>query len=103
VKKANALKPVVDPELFSKAQARRKLELRGPHLSDEELLSIVRRCIDKYGSITGRNLLRENGSGRGRLQHRFGTLSRVYQIIGYDNRTKSPNWNERRRLSETAH
>jgi DNA invertase Pin-like site-specific DNA recombinase len=80
IRAPNAFKAIVDPELFDRAQ--RILHGRRM-LSKEELLSKLRRAVQKYGVMTYEQMRHHRGvPGPGTYAWRFGSLANAYALIG---------------------
>lgn len=75
-----AFKAIVDPELFDRAQ--RQLDRRRM-LSNEDLLSKLRRSVRKHGVMTYEAMRKCRGvPGPGIFVWRFGSLANAYALIG---------------------
>lgn len=73
---------LVDPEVFLAAQ--RIIHERTKRLSDDEMLNCLKELLLKYGRISG--ILIDESEGlpsSSAYQTRFGSLMRVYRLIGY--------------------
>jgi DNA invertase Pin-like site-specific DNA recombinase len=76
----NAFKAIVDPELFDRAQ---HLLHHRRMISNEELLSKLRRSIRRYGVMTYEEMYECRGTpGPGIFVRRFGNLANAYALIG---------------------
>ena len=73
---------IVDRALFERARA--IIDQRGNHYSDEELLSLLQVVLDEEGSLSGLIIDERDGMPSSSLyRHRFGSLLRAYNLIGY--------------------
>jgi DNA invertase Pin-like site-specific DNA recombinase len=73
---------IVDRALFERARA--IIDQRGNHYSDEELLSLLQAVLDDEGSLSGLIIDERDGMPSSSLyRHRFGSLVRAYNLIGY--------------------
>jgi DNA invertase Pin-like site-specific DNA recombinase len=80
IKTPNAFKAIVDPELFDRAQ---QLLDRRRMVSNEELLSKLRRSVRKHGVMTYEEMRKCRGvPGPGIFAWRFGSLANAYALIG---------------------
>jgi len=93
-----AFKGVVDAKTFERAQRFREKEIVGSHLSDDELLILLRGFIAEQGIISGRILDPRHGMPSvPTYARRFGSLKRAYDLVGYDLYDKSA-WIRRKQL-----
>src|SRR6185503_7177037 len=93
-----AFKGVVDAKTFERAQRFREKEIVGSHLSDDELLILLRGFIAEQGIISGRILDPKHGMPSvPTYARRFGSLKRAYDLVGYDLYDKSA-WIRRKQL-----
>lgn len=78
----NALKPIVDPDLFARVQE--QMKGRWVSLSREEMLAGLRRALHKHGRLTAKIINDTPGlpSSHTFMDH-FGTLRKAYSLIGY--------------------
>lgn len=78
----NAFEPIIDQNLFNGAQ--RIIEARSRRFSDTELLQMLADLLAKNGELSGLVIdeLEEMPSSA-TYRHRFGSLIRAYQLIGY--------------------
>jgi DNA invertase Pin-like site-specific DNA recombinase len=73
---------IVERALFERARA--IIDQRGNHYSDEELLSLLQVVLDEEGSLSGLIIDERDGMPSSSLyRHRFGSLLRAYNLIGY--------------------
>ncbi|MBX6741819.1 MAG: recombinase family protein [Acetobacteraceae bacterium] len=82
VRRDGAFEPVVDRLLFEAAQA--IVHGRSHRLSDEEMLEALRRLLAERGHLSG--LIIDEAEGlpsSSAYQSRFGSLLRVYQLVGF--------------------
>lgn len=78
-----AFQKIVPRELFEKAQA--IFHERSQHLSDEELLQLLKNAVASKGIISGFVIDEiEELPSSSVYRRRFGSLLRVYELIGYD-------------------
>jgi hypothetical protein len=90
----NAFPAIIEPARFQAAQKKRS---SGPWgRSDEDLLLALRRFLAKHGYIT-QDAMRELGGvpPYSAYLRRFGSMLRVYRIIGYEPKSSQANWRER--------
>ncbi|WP_051110778.1 recombinase family protein [Rhizobium sp. 2MFCol3.1] len=75
--------PVVEKALFDRARA--IIDARSQHLSDGELLGLLRNVLETQGSLSG-FIIDEMDSmpSTNTYRRRFGSLLRAYSMIGYD-------------------
>lgn len=83
VRAEGAFAAVVDKALFDRARA--IIDARSQHLSDEELLALLRNVLETQGSLSG-FVIDEMDSmpSTNVYRKRFGSLLRAYSMIGYD-------------------
>lgn len=78
-----AFQGIVPRELFDKAQD--IFHERSQHLSDEELLQLLKNAVARKGVISGFVIDEmEELPSSSVYRRRFGNLLRVYELIGYD-------------------
>ena len=77
-----AFAAIVDPALFARAQE--LILSRAKRFSDEEMLQQLRELWSRHGRISGL-LIDEQESmlSTAAFRHRFGSLIRAYQLVGY--------------------
>jgi DNA invertase Pin-like site-specific DNA recombinase len=77
-----AFEPIIDTQTFSEAQ--RVLEGRTINNSDQELLDKLRVLLASEGRLS-LNLIKNSGEvpSPSTYRHRFGSLRRAYELIGY--------------------
>jgi DNA invertase Pin-like site-specific DNA recombinase len=82
VRKDNAFQGIIEPKLFHMAQGiivRRSLKM-----SDDEMLGKLRMVLEANGHLTGFLIDEmEDMPSSAVFRHRFGSLVRAYQLIGY--------------------
>jgi DNA invertase Pin-like site-specific DNA recombinase len=75
------------PALISQAQfeqARRIIEERSERLTDQEMLTLLAEILEKHGYLSGLIIDEfEDGPSSSAYQARFGSLLRVYSLIGF--------------------
>jgi DNA invertase Pin-like site-specific DNA recombinase len=77
-----AFEPIVERSLFDEAQA--IIRARSNKLSNEEMLSGLRQLFEQNGYISGLIIDEcEHLPSSSAYQHRFGSLLRAYQLVGY--------------------
>ncbi|MVA36326.1 recombinase family protein [Agrobacterium vitis] len=75
--------PVVETALFE--QARAIFDARSQHLSDEDLLALLRHVLETQGCLSGFVIDEmESMPSTNVYRKRFGSLLRAYTMIGYD-------------------
>lgn len=82
IRAENVFAAIVPVEMFAKAQE--IILLRSRRFSDEEMLGQLKSLWAKYGRVSG--LLideQESMPSSAAFRHRFGSLIRAYQLIGY--------------------
>lgn len=82
VRKDDAFEPIVEKELFLKAQE--IIQARSRHLSDDEMLVLLKQLWEREGGLSGLIIdeaeeLPSSSAHRGRFQ----SLLRAYHLIGY--------------------
>lgn len=83
IRAASVFDAVVSPEQFY--AARSLIEARRRHISDTELLEGLKRLLSAKGYLSGLVIDEaENIPLSATYRHRFGTLLRAYELIGYD-------------------
>jgi DNA invertase Pin-like site-specific DNA recombinase len=101
----NAFPAIVEPALFEAAQKKRSRGREPWDRTDEELLLALRRFLAKHGHIT-QDAMREFGGvpPYSAYLRRFGSMLKVYRMIGYEPTSRQANWKERfRRRSIREH
>lgn len=77
-----AFEAIVDPSMFNAAQA--ILAERARRFSDDELLHMLSDLLAKRGALSGMIIDEvEDMPSTAAYRHRFGSLLRAYQLIGY--------------------
>ena len=82
IKKEGAFEAIVPPDLFYTAQG--ILRARAQRFSDEELIEKLRRLYQQHGYLSG--LIIDEAEGMpsaAAFAHRFGSLIRAYQTVGF--------------------
>ena len=84
IKKESAFEPVVDKEIFAKAQEIFDFRRQCRGLSDEEMLKRLRILLHRRGRLS-RDIINETEGIPGSLAYlsRFGSLRAAYRLIGY--------------------
>ncbi|MCW2314490.1 DNA invertase Pin-like site-specific DNA recombinase [Rhodoblastus acidophilus] len=83
VRAERAYPSIIDSALFERARA--IVDARARHYSDEELLSLLQTLLDQQGMLSGMVIdEREDMPSSSIYRHRFGSLLRAYELIGYD-------------------
>ncbi len=78
----NAFEAVVDPQVFFTAQG--MIRERNRRFSDEEMIERLRRLFDQHGYLSGIIIDEsENMPSSGSYQHRFSSLIRAYELVGF--------------------
>jgi DNA invertase Pin-like site-specific DNA recombinase len=73
---------IVEKALFDRARS--IIDARSNHYSDEELLSLLQTILNEEGSLSGLVIdQRSNMPSSSAFRHRFGSLLRAYNLIGY--------------------
>lgn len=82
VRADGAFQPIVDPDFFAAAQ--RIIQDRSKRYSDEALLERLAALFSEKGFLSGLIIDEsENMPSSSAYRHRFGSLVRAYQLIGY--------------------
>jgi len=82
VRAEGAFPSVVDVALFERARS--IIDQRSHYFSDEELLSLLRSVLTEEGSLSGLVIdERDNMPSSSAYRYRFGSLTRAYELIGY--------------------
>ena len=83
VRAEGVFEPVVAKALFERARA--IFDARNQHLSDEELLALLRSALESQGYLSGFVIDDMDAMPSTRVyRKRFGSLPRAYRMIGYD-------------------
>jgi hypothetical protein len=78
-----AFERIIQTEMFW--QAREIILARSRKLTDEEMLDKLHSVLRQHGAISGILIDETEGApSSSAFRHRFGTLVRAYQLIGYD-------------------
>ena len=82
IRAERVFEPIVDPPLFD--AARQIIWERSKRLSDEEMLEQLKQLYKKYGYLSG-IIINEakNIPQSGAFSHRFGSLLRAYELVGF--------------------
>ena len=81
----DAFEPLVEPRTFEAAQE--TLRQRFWHRSNEQVLEQLKSILKTHGQLSTA-ILRLHGLSPGGLNHRFGSLIKAYDSIGYQTRHK---------------
>ena len=82
IKKEGAFEPIVLPEVFYIAQG--IIRARGQRFTDEELIERLRALFQNRGFLSGLVINETEGMpSSGIYAHRFGSLIRAYQAVGF--------------------
>ncbi len=82
IRAAGAFAPVVEPELFARAQE--IIAARARRFSDEELLTWLKQLYERHGGLTAIIIDEyEEGPSSSMYQSRFGSLVRAYRLVGH--------------------
>lgn len=82
IRAESAYPSIVDRALFDRARA--IVDARSRHFSDEELLALLRSLLEQQGVLSGLTIdEREEMPSSSVHRHRFGSLLRAYDLIGY--------------------
>ena len=81
--KESAFEGIVDPAVFYTAQG--IIRARSIRYSDQEMLDKLKRLYEQHGYLSG-FLINENSEmpSSSSYNHRFGSLIRAYQAVGFD-------------------
>jgi DNA invertase Pin-like site-specific DNA recombinase len=83
IRAEGAYPSIVDRALFERACE--IVNARARHYSDEELLSLLRKVLEQQGVLSGLIIDERDGMPSSSVyRHRFGSLLRAYELIGYD-------------------
>ena len=83
VRAEGAFPSVVDVALFERARS--IIDQRSHYFSDEELLALLRSVLTEEGSLSGVVIdERDNMPSSSTYRYRFGSLTRAYELIGYE-------------------
>ncbi|PPQ40489.1 recombinase family protein [Rhodoblastus acidophilus] len=83
IRAERAYPSIIDLALFERARA--IVDVRARHYSDEDLLSLLQTLLDQQGMLSGMVIdEREDMPSSSIYRHRFGSLLRAYELIGYD-------------------
>jgi hypothetical protein len=82
VRREGAFRPIVTLEQFAEALA--IVESRHRHFTDEQLLDCLKKLLARFGTLSGILIdeIEEMPSST-LYRHRFGSLIRAYELIGY--------------------
>jgi DNA invertase Pin-like site-specific DNA recombinase len=81
----DAFEPLVAPSIFDAAQE--ELQRRFRYRTNEEVLGQLKSLLRTEGQLST-EILRLHGLSAGGLNHRFGSLIKAYDLIGYQSRYK---------------
>lgn len=77
-----AFEPIVAADIFEAARA--LIEARSRKLTDEDMLGLLRDLLGRQGALSGLVIDEvEDMPSSASYRHRFGSLVRAYQLIGY--------------------
>jgi len=83
VRSDGAFAPIVDPELFDRAQA--IIASRSDRLSDEQMLELLKSILDRHGELSGLIIDEdEECPSSSCFRTRFGSLLRAYTLVGFE-------------------
>jgi len=92
------------PALVSRrtfASAKQRIRLRGPHITDDELLDALREILAKRGRLTTAVIQSEPGAWSIPVYiRRFGSLRKTYELLGYEATRSLKYADARRRVVE---
>jgi DNA invertase Pin-like site-specific DNA recombinase len=96
VRAPNAFPAIVERALFQAAQKKRSRGREPWDRTDEDLLDALRRFLTTHGYIT-QDAMRELGGvpPYSAYLRRFGSMLKVYRMIGYVPKSRQANWSER--------
>lgn len=78
-----AFKGIVSKEVF--LEVRRRIAERSQRLSDQQMLDLLQRLLEKVGELSGFIIDEQEGSpSSSAYRNRFGGLTKAYRLIGYD-------------------
>ncbi len=83
IRTVGAFQGIIEREVFDRAQE--IILARSQKLTDDQLLGHLREVLNKHGRVSG--ILIDEAEGMpssSAFRHRFGSLVRAYQLIGYD-------------------
>jgi DNA invertase Pin-like site-specific DNA recombinase len=83
----NAFKPLVEAQIFEAAQD--ALRRRFCHRSNEQILEQLKSILKAHGRLSTA-ILGIYGFSPGGLHHRFGSMMKAYDLIGYQTAYKKP-------------
>lgn len=82
VRADNVFAAIVERSIFERAQA--LIESRADHLSDDEMLSLLKSILDQNGMLSGLVIDEfEGGPSSCSYRSRFGGLLRAYALVGF--------------------
>jgi len=85
VRKDDAFEPLIDSDLYEKAQELNKL--RSVHRTDEQMLDRLRWCLREHGTISSKLMKASLGLPCAHAYaDRFGSIPEAYKRIGYKSR-----------------
>lgn len=83
IRSDGAFAPIVDRELFERAQA--IIASRSDRLSDEQMLDLLKSILDRRGELSGLIIDEdEQCPSSSSFKTRFGSLLRAYTLVGFD-------------------
>src|SRR5208283_5818671 len=82
VRREGAFKPIVSLEQFAETLA--IVASRHRHFTDEQLLECLKNLLARFGSLSGILIDESEDMPSSTVyRHRFGSLIRAYELIGY--------------------
>ncbi len=82
IRAENVFQPIIEPTQFFTAQG--IILARSRRFTDEEMLGKLRAVLGKHGRVSGLLIDEEDDApSSAAFRHRFGSLVRAYQLIGY--------------------
>jgi len=79
----NAFAALVDPQIYFTAQG--MIRERNRRYSDEEMIERLKRLFEQHGYLSGIIIDEsENMPSSGSYRHRFGSLIRAYELVGFE-------------------
>lgn len=83
IRAERAYPPIVDQALFERARA--IVDARSRHFTDDQLLESLRVLLAQRGTLSGLIIDERDGMpSSSAYRHRFGSLLRAYELIGYE-------------------
>lgn len=86
IRNDGAFPGIVDPAQFAKVQE--TILARSKRFTNEEMLQSLKQLLSRHGRISGMLIDEQDGlPSSAAFRHRFGSLVRAYQLVGYTPRT----------------